>query len=131
MILTGCIRVFITMTQNWFIISVILTFFIRSSEQYVASPTCFGQICPTSTTSCKEHKQSIPERGLIEVKISCLDDYDGSLKEYYFEERSNLDRFTAYRNTRYESIDEGISHSQYPYKDQSLDLTPHGRTEYF
>ncbi|XP_066261885.1 uncharacterized protein [Euwallacea similis] len=131
MVLTGCISVFTTMTQSWIIISVFLTFLIHSSVQYVASPTCFGQICPTGTTNCKEHKQSVPDRGLIEVKISCIDDYDGSLKEYYFEERSNLDRFTVYRNTRYESIDEGISRSQNPYRDQSLDLTPHGRPEYF
>lgn len=52
---------------------------------------------------------------------------DASVKEYYFEEASHFDRYTAYENTRYESINEGISYSPDPYRNQGLDLTPHRR----
>ncbi|ENN77563.1 uncharacterized protein LOC109537083 [Dendroctonus ponderosae] len=98
---------------------------VQRSMQYVASPTCFGQVCPASTSNCKEHKKSSIDKSRIQVKITCLDDFDASVKEYYFEEASHLDRYTAYENTRYESINEGISYSPDPYKNQGLDLTPH------
>ncbi|KAL1501733.1 hypothetical protein ABEB36_007009 [Hypothenemus hampei] len=77
----------------------------------VAPPTCFGQICPDNTSNCKEQKESSPDRSKIQVKISCLDDYESSLKDYYFEEPSRLDPYTSYRNTRYESVNEGIFHN--------------------
>ncbi|CAG9768212.1 unnamed protein product [Ceutorhynchus assimilis] len=114
-----------------FALMVILVAFVGDSCQYVSAPTCFGQPCPASTTSCKEHRQSSQDRTRIEVQITCLDEFDASVKDYHFEEPSHMDRYTFYKNTKYESINEGISHAD-PYKNRPLDLTPYDQQpEYF
>lgn len=97
----------------------------------IAEPTCFGQICPSSTESCKEARKSSQDRSRIEIKISCLDYSDASIKDYYFEEASNLDPYTSYNKVRYESVNEGVSRGANPQRGR-LDLTPrHYQPEYF
>ncbi|KAF7280826.1 hypothetical protein GWI33_005485 [Rhynchophorus ferrugineus] len=99
------------------------------SRQYVPAPTCFGQPCPSSTNNCKQHKRSSPDKSRIQITISCLDDYDSTIKDYYFEEHSSLSPYTHYENTKYESINQ---YNPNPYRSNNLELTPyHGVPEYF
>ncbi|XP_030755621.1 uncharacterized protein LOC115881990 isoform X2 [Sitophilus oryzae] len=111
--------------KNSLLILLIAFGLVALSQEYVPPPTCFGQACPSSTTNCKQDKKSSSDKRRIEVTISCLDDYDSTLKDYYFEEPSNFDPHTNYHNTKYESVNEGYSS---PQRAQRLDLTPyHGR----
>ncbi|XP_023012333.2 uncharacterized protein [Leptinotarsa decemlineata] len=82
---------------------IILTF-IGSSVEYIAGqsqPTCYGRDCPVGTTSCKKHMKSSLDRKLLEITVNCLDDFNGSLKEYFFEELSTLNPYTHYESTSY------------------------------
>ncbi|XP_030752844.1 uncharacterized protein LOC115879926 isoform X2 [Sitophilus oryzae] len=66
--------------------------------------TCFERECPDSTSSCKKQSKSTIDRKRIDHKISCLDKLGASLKEYYFEEPSTLDKHTFFQSTSYGTV---------------------------
>ncbi|KAJ8952203.1 hypothetical protein NQ318_022653 [Aromia moschata] len=80
-----------------------------------ANPRCYNQICPSATTSCKKNVRSSFDRTKLEIRINCLDDYDGSLKEYYFEEPSSMNPHTHYESSSYAAA-EGIADNNNYYR---------------
>ncbi|CAH1099192.1 unnamed protein product [Psylliodes chrysocephalus] len=72
------------------------------------SPTCYGSSCPIETTRCKKHMKSSTD-GYMSITIHCLDEEDGSLKTYFFEEPTSLGRYTKYESTSYTSIGGGVN----------------------
>ncbi|XP_060520727.1 uncharacterized protein LOC132698568 [Cylas formicarius] len=74
------------------------------SYQYVLdSVTCFDKPCPSGTTNCKKQSKSTADKRRLQIKITCLDEFDSSLKEYHYEEASALDPHTHYQSTSFQS----------------------------
>ncbi|KAG5882747.1 hypothetical protein JTB14_023122 [Gonioctena quinquepunctata] len=69
--------------------------------QNEGQPSCYGRTCPAGTSSCKKHIKSTVGRKFLDITINCLDDFNGSLKEYFFEEISTLNSNTHYESTSY------------------------------
>ncbi|CAH1958324.1 unnamed protein product [Acanthoscelides obtectus] len=91
---------------------------ISSSLAYPSngeSPTCYGQVCPEGTTSCKKNIRSSLNRRNLEIRINCLDDFDGSLKEYYFEEVNNMDPNVHYESSSYSGTNEDSAKNKASY----------------
>ncbi|XP_076262819.1 uncharacterized protein LOC143197902 isoform X2 [Rhynchophorus ferrugineus] len=74
------------------------------SHQYVRTITCFDRICPAGTDNCKMNRKSTIDRKKIENIVYCLNPSGASLREYYFDEASNLSPRTYYQDTTYASI---------------------------
>ncbi|KAJ8909713.1 hypothetical protein NQ315_013798 [Exocentrus adspersus] len=89
--------------MNKYIISavIIVALCMNFSLQYAREPTCYNQICPAGTTNCKKNVRSSPDRRNLEIRINCLDDDAGSLKEYFFQEPSSLNPYTHYESSSY------------------------------
>ncbi|XP_018567313.1 uncharacterized protein LOC108907943 [Anoplophora glabripennis] len=84
--------------NKFVIVAVVLFLCINVST---CEPVCYNQACPAGTTNCKKNIRSSPNRRNLEIRINCLDDFNGSLKEYFFQEPSSMNPHTHYESSSF------------------------------